>query len=84
MGFMFSSTWPTFYAQMTRHLGRHRNAMAYGANLGSQSGLALCFLASSAIADVNLTASMFFGPCVLWGFGAMYFATRLSRMPAAT
>ncbi len=81
MGFMFSSTWPTFYAQATRHLGEHRDMLAYGANLGSVVGISMCVLVSSTIADFSLTAAVFFGPAVLGVFGAVYFSSRLSGAP---
>jgi len=81
MGFQFSAVWPVFYTQAALHLPGHRDMLAYGANLGSAILMSGCVFVSSAIADANLTAAMFFGPCVLWGFGAMYAASRLSRPP---
>jgi len=79
MGLMFSSTWPSFYAQASRHLADGRDMMPYGSALGNTLGVSLCLFASGALADANLTAAMFFGPAVLWGFGAAYFASPLSR-----
>ena len=81
MGVMFSATWPTFYAQVSRFLAGHKEMLAYGSGLGNQLGMSLCVLASSLIADANLTLSLLFGPAILWAFGALYYATRLSKAP---
>lgn len=84
MGLMFSSTWPTFYAQATAHLREHRHMLAYGVGLANQAGIAGCVLLSSAIADVDLLGSMWFGPAVLWGFGVVYVTSGMGRSVAVT
>jgi predicted MFS family arabinose efflux permease len=78
LGFLFSSTWPTFYAQVSMALRDHPEMLAYGSTLGSYLGIALAVLASSMIADRNLTLSLLFGPALVWGFGLLYFTTPLS------
>lgn len=78
-GLMFSSTWPTFYAQVAAPLSRHREMLAYGSGFGSFAGVALCVLCSSALADGSLLAGVLFGPIVLWAFAAVYFTSRLAR-----
>lgn len=79
MGVMFSSTWPSFYAQVARPMRSHREMLAYGSGLGTAAGVSLCLLASSLIADWNLTVSVFFGPVVMWLFGVAFLASPLSR-----
>ena len=81
MGLMFSATWPTFYAQASLHLGRHKDMLAYGSGLGTVLGASLCVLASSFVADFDLTLSLIFGPVILWLFAAVYYTTRLSKAP---
>jgi hypothetical protein len=53
--------------------------LAYGTGLANQAGIAACVLVSSAIADVSLLTSMWFGPLVLWAFGALYLISGLAR-----
>ena len=79
LGLLFSSTWPTFYAQATGHLREHRALLAYGSSLGNVVGISLCLLLSSLLADRSLLLSLLFGPAVLWLFGACYFTTRLAH-----
>lgn len=71
-GLMFSSTWPSFYAAAAEWLPDCRHMMPYGSALGNYVVMGLCILGSSMIADHNLWLAMFFGPAVLWLFGAMY------------
>jgi hypothetical protein len=77
LGFMFSATWPTFYAQVSQFFPTQGDMLAYGAALGNALGLGLCVAISSVIADYHLQAAMLFGPCVLWGFGILFYSTRL-------
>ncbi len=83
-GGMFSSTWPSFYAQAAKHLTASRAMMPYGSALGNVLGISLCILASGVLADRSLTAAMFFGPAVLWAFGLLYLASRFGRTPSSS
>lgn len=78
MGFMFSSTWPTVYAQVARFHSGHRDMLAYGSSVSNVVGISSCVLLSSLIADHSLRWSLLFGPAVLWLFGLIYYTTRLS------
>lgn len=78
-GVMFSATWPTFYVQVARFWTDHKEMLAYGSSLGNMLGIALCIFVSSVIADYDLMLSLFFGPAILWLFGALYYTTKLSR-----
>jgi len=78
-GVMSSATWPTYYAQASAHLPSDRQMLAYGAFIANVLGISVCVLASSAVADLNLTASMFFGPGVFWLFLVLYYARGLHR-----
>jgi fucose permease len=78
-GVMFSTTWPTLYSQVTKHMPEHKDMLAYGSNLGNIMGISLCILLSSMVADYNVTWSVFFGPTVLWIFGIIYYSSRLCR-----
>ncbi|NLF31941.1 MAG: MFS transporter [Planctomycetes bacterium] len=72
LGVMFSSTWPSFYAVATRWLPGALHMMPYGSSLGSFAVMAACIFLSSVIADRSLALSLYFGPAVLWAFGATY------------
>ena len=78
-GFMFSATWPCFYAQVAPRLKGHEEMLAYGSILFSVLGISLCITASSIIADYHLGLSLVFAPVVLWIFGLIYFTTSLSQ-----
>ena len=82
-GVMFSATWPTFYAQVSGRMRPHMAMLAYGSSLGTSVGVSVCYFISSLIADRSLSWSVVSGPAVLWLFGAIYFASSLSRTPAA-
>ena len=82
MGFMFSSTWPTAYAQVARFHSGHRDMLAYGSSVSNVLGISSCVLISSWIADYSLRWSLLFGPAVLWLFGFIYYTTRLSAREA--
>ena len=80
VGIMFSSTWPTFYAQAARFIpSSQRHLLDLGTGLGCALGIALCVYVSSVLADANLQAGMIAGPAALWIFGVLYYLTRLSR-----
>jgi len=83
MGFMFSSTWPTVYAQVARFHSGHRDMLAYGSSVSNVLGISACVLISSWIADHSLRWSLLSGPGVLWLFGLIYYATRLSAPEVA-
>ena len=73
LGFMFSGTWPTFYAAAAaRWLPDRRRTMPYRSALGNVLGISLCLFVSSALAERHLLAAMFFGPAALWAFGLLY------------
>lgn len=78
LGFQFSGTWPTFYAQVSRFLPGHRDALAYGSDLGNYVGISACVFVSSWIADHNLLMALLFGPGVLFAFALLYYLTPLS------
>lgn len=82
LGLLFSSTWPTYYAQGAQHNGGRLDLFAYGSALGTAGGIALCVLVSSRVADTSLPLSLLVGPGALLLFGALYFGTRLSHPPA--
>lgn len=82
MGLMFSSTWPTFYAQVARFHPGQRDMLAYGSSVANVLGISTCVLLSSLVADLSLRWSLLFGPAVLWLFGALYYSTRLSASAA--
>jgi len=79
LGFMFSATWPAFYAQVSQFFAHCADMLAYGTALGNAVGLSLCIAVSSWIADYNLTLAMVSGPGVLWLFGLLFWGTRLSQ-----
>jgi hypothetical protein len=80
VGIMFSSTWPTFYAQAARFIPlTQRHLLDLGTGLGTALGVSLCVYVSSELADVSPRAGMLAGPIALWVFGTLYFLTRLSR-----
>ncbi len=81
LGFMFSTSWPTFYARAARHMARDRDMLAYGSYLGSNLGVALCILVSSRLADASLTWAVAFGPAVMALFGLVYALSPLARLP---
>jgi len=83
LGVMFSSTWPTFYAQVSGFFRDHREMLAYGSSLGNYLGISLCIVLSSVIADYDLRLSLFVGPVVLWLFGVLYYLTCLCRGPGS-
>ena len=83
MGFMFSSTWPTTYAQVARFHSGQRDMLAYGSSVANVLGISGCVLISSWIADQSLRWSLLFGPSVLWLFGLIYYTTRLSARQVA-
>lgn len=74
MGFMFSSTWPTVYAQVARFHTGHRDMLAYGSSVSNVVGISSCVLLSSLIADHSLRWSLL--------FGLIYYTTRLSAREA--
>jgi fucose permease len=85
VGWMFSSTWPTYYAQVAHFFPPgSRHLLDYGSGLGSSLGIALCVYASSALAEHHLAAALSFGPGVVWIFGVLYFLSPLSRADAIT
>lgn len=79
LGVLFSSTWPTYYAQVWQFWKGRSDMLAFGSALGTITGISACVLISSMIAEWNMIAALFFGPAVLWAFGLLYFTTRLSR-----
>ncbi|MCC6444680.1 MAG: MFS transporter [Armatimonadetes bacterium] len=69
----FSSTWPTYYAQVSRLLTGHREMLDFGSSLSNTVGISICIFASSKIVDINLMAAILFGPAVLWLFGILFY-----------
>ncbi len=72
MGGLFSSTWPSFYAQAAVWLRDHRDVLPCASGLGNVLGISLCVFAAGVIADRSMTAALVFGPCVLGAFGLLY------------
>jgi predicted MFS family arabinose efflux permease len=82
VGWMFSSTWPTYYAQIAPHFADRPAVLDYGSALGNALGIAVCVYGASALAEQFPTAALLVGPAALWVFGAVYFTTALSRSDA--
>jgi len=79
VGWMFSSTWPTYYAQVSRFFSRDPHMLDYGSGLGNALGIALCVWGSSSLAERYPEAALLCGPAALWLFGLLYFLSPLSR-----
>lgn len=81
VGIQFSSTWPTFYAQVSSRFfpPSTHHLLDYGSGLGNALGIAVCVYASSVLADRSLVLALLFGPTALWLFGVVYFCSPLSR-----
>ncbi|MFP4521400.1 MAG: MFS transporter [Fibrobacterota bacterium] len=78
-GLIFSTTWPTYFAQASGFFSHEKEMFAYGSNLGNFMGFSIALLASSLVADIDLTASLYFGPAMLWLFGVIYYCSGLSK-----
>jgi FHS family L-fucose permease-like MFS transporter len=81
VGWMFSSTWATYYAQVARFFGARPQLLDYGSALGNAVGIAACVYGASALAERWPPAALLTGPAAMWLFGAVYFLTPLSRKP---
>jgi fucose permease len=80
-GFLFSTTWPVFFAQLSARFPGEAGALSYGAGFASTLGVSLSVLGSSYIADVNMTAALLLSPAVMGLFGLVYYSSPLAKAP---
>lgn len=79
VGWMFSSTWATYYAQVAGRFRARPQLLDYGSALGNALGIALCVYAGSALSEHWPAAALLSGPVAMWLFGALYYLSPLSK-----
>lgn len=82
-GFLFSTTWPTFFAQLSALFPGEAGALSYGAGFASTLGISLSVVASSVVADSSITAALLLSPAIMLLFGLIHYCSPLSREDAA-
>ncbi|MBD3240760.1 MAG: MFS transporter [Chitinivibrionales bacterium] len=78
-GFLFSTTWPTFFAQLSARFPGEAGALSYGAGFASTLGISLSVLVSSFVADSSITAALLLSPLIMLAFGLVHYTSPLSR-----
>ncbi len=78
-GFLFSTTWPTFFAHFSALFPGEAVALSYGAGFASTLGISLSVVASSLVADSNITLALLLSPAIMLLFGLIHFCSPLAR-----
>jgi fucose permease len=80
-GLCFSATWPTYYSQAARFLPHDLDMLAYGAGLSNLTGMSLCVMGSSILANWNFDLGVLSCVVIMAAVFVFYLLSPMSKNP---